>query len=147
LKLYAETSAVLTWVLNQDQGREIGHYVSAAEVVVASRLTIMEARRNLTRAALPEAVTAGMKGQLVTAQSGWQLISVDSVFDRVGMLFPAEPVRTLDAIHLATAVMLRELYPDLIVLSLDHRVRSNARALGFPVLPEMVTRTTADAPV
>jgi hypothetical protein len=44
-------------------------------------------------------------------------------------------VRTLDAIHLASALMSREVWPELGVLSLDDRVRANASALGYLVLP------------
>jgi hypothetical protein len=47
--------------------------------------------------------------------------------------FPSEPVRTLDAIHLASALFLRQAFPDLTVLSADDRVRANAAQLGFDV--------------
>ena len=53
----------------------------------------------------------------------------------VGQAFPMEPVRTLDAIHLVTALDLRATLSDLPVVSLDHRVRDNAKAFGFVVLP------------
>jgi len=51
------------------------------------------------------------------------------------MPFPVEPIRTLDAIHLASAILARAAVPDLALLSLDERVRANGRALGFTVLP------------
>lgn len=47
--------------------------------------------------------------------------------------FPVEPVRTLDAIHLATAVALGEPPALVTVVSRDLRIRDNAKALGFPV--------------
>jgi len=50
-------------------------------------------------------------------------------------------VRTLDALHLATALRIGEFRPDLSVLSLDHRIRENAIALGFEVLPAEQTDT------
>jgi hypothetical protein len=46
-----------------------------------------------------------------------------------------EPVRALDAIHLASALLAREVWEDLAVLSFDDRVRRNAVALGFTVVP------------
>jgi hypothetical protein len=49
--------------------------------------------------------------------------------------FPAEPIRTLDALHLASALNIAESFDDLAVLSLDRRIRSSARALGFEVNP------------
>ena len=53
------------------------------------------------------------------------------VLARAGRAFPVEPVRTLDAIHLATALEFVATYPDLRILSFDERVRSNAEALGI----------------
>ncbi len=55
--------------------------------------------------------------------------------ERAGQAFPKEPVRALDAIHLATALLVGAEQPDLVMLSLDPRVRRNAEALGFRVLP------------
>ena len=49
--------------------------------------------------------------------------------------FPGELIRALDAMHFATALVIRDIYPDLRVLSLDQRVRENAAALGFEVVP------------
>ena len=50
--------------------------------------------------------------------------------------FSAEPIRTLDAIHLATAVLARSLVDELVVLSLDERIRHSAEQMGFQVLPK-----------
>ncbi len=55
-----------------------------------------------------------------------------------GSRFPDEPVRTLDAIHLASMAFLRESLPDLVVLSTDERVRLNTVQLGFEVRPVAV---------
>jgi hypothetical protein len=57
------------------------------------------------------------------------------VAERAGGRFPLEPVRTLDAIHLASMAVLRESLPDLVVLSTDARVRENSAQLGFEVRP------------
>ena len=42
---------------------------------------------------------------------------------------------TLDAIHLASALLGRKAIPDLAMLSLDTRVRRAAHRLGFPLVP------------
>jgi len=49
--------------------------------------------------------------------------------------FPKEPVRTLDAIHLATALLGQSLVPDLELLSLDDRVRGPAAVMGLRLMP------------
>ena len=53
------------------------------------------------------------------------------VLARAGRAFPVEPVRTLDAIHLATALEFLAAFPDLAILALDRRVLANAIALGL----------------
>ena len=57
------------------------------------------------------------------------------VVERARQPFPVEPIRTLDALHLASALSARAAVPGLSVLTLDERIRQNARELGFPLLP------------
>ncbi len=57
----------------------------------------------------------------------------DEIFRRVGRRFPVEPIRTLDAVHIATLEMLREPPQSVAVVTRDRRVRDNARALGYAV--------------
>ena len=57
------------------------------------------------------------------------------VVERSRAAFPVEAIPLLDAIQLATALVLRNIQPDLRILSLDRRVRENAVALGFDVVP------------
>jgi hypothetical protein len=59
----------------------------------------------------------------------------EEVLARTGEDLPVEPVRTLDAIHLAALQIPAEVLPDLDVVSADERVRANATALGFGVMP------------
>jgi len=59
----------------------------------------------------------------------------DEVLTRTGESFPIEPLRTLDAVHIATAEFhSREIRPTT-VLSFDVRVRGNAEAMGLAVQP------------
>jgi hypothetical protein len=57
-----------------------------------------------------------------------------SVLDRAGSSFPL-PVKTLDAIHLATALQLRERrYQELVFATHDRQQGRAAAALGFEVI-------------
>lgn len=57
----------------------------------------------------------------------------EAVLARAGRPFPIEPIRTLDAVHLATAEALGE-PPQLVsVVTRDVRVSENARALGYAI--------------
>jgi predicted nucleic acid-binding protein len=62
------------------------------------------------------------------------LVSVtEDVLARVGRPFPIEPIRTLDAIHLATAELLGQAPALVTILTRDARIRDNAKALGYAV--------------
>jgi hypothetical protein len=62
------------------------------------------------------------------------ILDVDrAVLDRVRRPFPVELIRTLDAVHLATAEMLGEPAPLVTIVTRDGRVRENAEALGYVV--------------
>jgi predicted nucleic acid-binding protein len=57
----------------------------------------------------------------------------DDVLQRVRRPFPVEPVRTLDAVHLATAESLGEPPQLITIVTRDNRVRENASALGYSI--------------
>lgn len=108
--------------------------------MLTSCLTVVECERVLIRAMatnlLPEAVAAERRAVLARTAEHWVIFDLDAeVVERARRPFPAEPIRTLDAIHLGTAVLARSLGPDLAVLSLDERIRRSAEQMGFGVLP------------
>lgn len=57
----------------------------------------------------------------------------DDVLARVRRPFPVEPVRTIDAVHIATAESLGEPPQLITIVTRDSRVRDNATALGYSV--------------
>ncbi|MCP3979749.1 MAG: type II toxin-antitoxin system VapC family toxin [bacterium] len=134
--VYLESSAVLHWLLGQARAAEVRRAVDRAELVLTSTLTTTECERVLIRAEDPGGLKGGdaqrLRGMLERAQAAWTRMSVsDDVLTRAARPFPVEPVRTLDAIHLATALEFAAVYPDLRVLSYDRRIRGNAEALGI----------------
>ena len=140
MTLYAETSAVLRWLFNEPLGDTAFEALQGARKVVCARLTLIECRRAARRAVveahLPEAHLGDLLVVLGQAAARWAVLELSpDVAERAGARFPLEPVRTLDAIHLASMVVLRESLPDLTALSMDERVRRNALALGFDVIP------------
>ncbi len=107
----------------------------------ASELTLLECDRVLLRAVvkgrLKEAQAAERQGILGQAASHWSVLALSpEVFERARRPFPHEPVRTLDALQLASALSARALVPDLVLLSLDDRLRRSGRALGFRLVPD-----------
>jgi predicted nucleic acid-binding protein len=56
--------------------------------------------------------------------------------ERARQPFPGEPIRTLDAIHLASALVARTAIAGLTLLSLDDRVRKAGKKLGLDIIPD-----------
>ena len=141
MSVYAESSAILAWLLDEDAGPDIREILTASDVVMASDLTLIECDRVLRRAVLlgelTEAEAADRRGHLATAASHWHVLRISpGIVDRARQPFPGEPIRTLDAIHLASALAARGALPGLALMSLDERIRRAAAPLGFRVRPD-----------
>jgi predicted nucleic acid-binding protein len=140
LNLYAESSAILAWLLDEPAAPEVRRLLSDARLIVASDLTLIECDRVLLRASelkdLTEAETADRRAHLAAAVSQWQILHImHEIVDRARQPFSTEPIRTLDAIHLASALTARAAVAGLALLSLDERVRTAGKRLGFDLLP------------
>jgi predicted nucleic acid-binding protein len=140
VNLYAESSAVLSWLLDEETAPVVRQLLTDAEIILASDLTLIECDRVLIRAIhlgeLTEAEAADRRAQLSAAASHWHVLRMaGEVVDRARQPFPGEPIRTLDAIHVASTLVARTAVAGLKLLSLDERVRNAARKLGIEVLP------------
>lgn len=138
--VYAESSALLAWLLEEPAKAPVGKLLSDAEQIVASVFTPLECARTLRRGRHTRRFSAEVAEQaervLRTLIMGWTVMGVtDDIMDRALGPFPAEPVRTLDALHLATADVARQSLGALTMLSVDERVRRNAAAIGLAVAP------------
>jgi predicted nucleic acid-binding protein len=141
MNLYAESSAVLSWLLDESSASEVRRLLVEADIIVASDLTLIECDRVLLRAVgqgeLTEADAADRRAHLANAAAHWHILRVAAeIVDRARQPFPEEPIRTLDAIHLASALTARAAIAELKLLSLDDRVRKSAKKLGLQLLPE-----------
>jgi predicted LPLAT superfamily acyltransferase len=140
VNVYAESSAVLAWLLAESSQRATLDCLQGAKHVFTSSLTGVECARALARARALKRISAveelaGLR-MLDEALASWHIHEMgDEVIARARISFPIEPVRTLDALHLATVDALRAAGLDVTFLSLDSRVRENAIALGFTVTP------------
>lgn len=141
MTIYAETSAVLAWLLAEPSGSRVASFLRPPSPVVVSDLTLIECDRTLRRLVRQrpdsEADAGVLRSRFVALAAGWTIEPIArAVVDRAMASFPDDAIRSLDAIHLATALVIRAATGDLDVLSLDERIRSNAVALGFRVLPD-----------
>lgn len=137
--VYAESSAVLSWLLGEPLGPAVRNALAEAEFVVTSDLTLIECDRALHRAKslgqLSAESFAELSGELRRVAKGWTLLRLsDEIVERARGEFPEEPIRSLDALHLASAMATRELLPETAILTFDDRVRRCGRGLGLTVL-------------
>jgi predicted nucleic acid-binding protein len=136
--IYFETSALLAWLMGEPSGAGVRGKIDESETVVTSVLTIVEAERALIRAEARNLISAGdaekLRGLLARSKSGWVLMEIsEDVRDRASRFFPVEPIRTLDAIHLATALIFMRVYPSLELFTFDQRILKNAGLLGIGI--------------
>jgi predicted nucleic acid-binding protein len=137
---YAESSAVLAWLLGEPKQTAVREALARAERVASSSLTTLECARGLVRAVTMGRVSRTQELAAVQvlhgATASWMILEMaGGVLDRARARFPHEPLRTLDALHLATAVLLLEAHGSLTMVSLDDRIRANSSALGFAIAP------------
>jgi len=141
MNIYAESSAVLAWLLGEETAEAVRASLGSATHVVASDLTLVECDRVLFRAVARGEMTEGeasdRRAHLVAASAHWHRLRLaGDVVDRARLRFPGESIRALDALHLGAALAARSALAGLQFLSLDDRIRTAARQLGFRLQPD-----------
>ena len=134
--VYAETSAILAWLLGESNASVTVGVLNNAGEIVTSALTEVEVRRALVRISsegmLSEAATTHLLGIFEATWRAWSVMEITAaVRTRASMRYPVEPVRSLDAIHLATALEFTKVVATLGVLSFDTRITDNLDPLGL----------------
>jgi len=133
---YIETSALLAALLEQDIAAQ--QMLRAPGRRVTSALTFAEANRGVVRARVTGRLTAIQERRAIQALETFaarcDVVGIAApVLERAGRPFPIEPIRTLDAIRLATVELLGDQPQFVTVLTRNTKVRDNARALGFAI--------------
>jgi hypothetical protein len=106
-----------------------------SELVTASDLTLIECDRVLIRAVvlgeIDEAKADDRRAHLNAAAAHWHVWRLSAeIVDRARRPFPMEPIRALDAIHLASALAVRSVVHGVEFLSLDDRIVDRASSSG-----------------
>jgi len=124
--IYLDSSAIVKLVVREAESAALIRYLRRRRPLVSSAL----ARTEVARSLLPLGVAAGQRAEDVLARI--ELIRLnDRVLTTAGAILPPD-VRSLDAIHLATAKLLG---PELKrLVTYDARMASAARALGLVVV-------------
>jgi predicted nucleic acid-binding protein len=123
--IYLDSSAIVKLAVREPESAALRRYLKRRRPIVSSAL----ARTEVTRALLPLGPAAVERGRDVLSRIELARIS-DRVLTAAGSLMPAD-LRSLDAIHLATA---QQLGADLArIVTYDERMVAGAKALGWTV--------------
>lgn len=128
---YVDASALVKHYLDEVDSSVAEEYLTADPVLVTSWITEVEVRRNLARALSGKDLTA-MRSRVMADLEAFAMVSCDEgVAHAAAEIGEALGVRSLDAIHLASAQRLR--VEGLVFLTFDLRQGQAARSLGFVV--------------
>ncbi len=132
--LYLDTSVALRATLERGTTAEIEARIAAAPALVTSRLSLVESARALLRLRQQGSVTEGRLADarreldaLWTRCELWEL--TPAVCDLACHVAPERPLRTLDALHLATFLLARRRIEGLELLTADERLEEAAGSL------------------
>lgn len=137
--VFLETSALVSILFDEPSAPDILNILNRNEIMIASSLALIESGRAITRAESLRRITGRdanrLRRLLRSSSEEWQIIELNEhIVRRAQEPFPVEPIRTLDALHLATLEHVSSLVPSVEVLTLDRRIRENATALGCTLI-------------
>jgi predicted nucleic acid-binding protein len=122
---YLDSSALVKLAVREPESAALRRYLRRRRPLITSAL----ARTEVTRALLPLGREAVRRGHDVLARVD-QVRITDRVLDAAGAMLPVE-LRSLDAIHLATAQQLGAALAR--VVTYDERMTAAAKQLGVTV--------------
>lgn len=120
---YADASALVRLVIAEPESASMSAFIESFDEVVTSRVGIIETRRTALR-------REGPIGLLDTVLASVGALELDAAIAATAAVLEPSTLRTLDAIHLATAMAL---YHVDAFVTYDARLAESARALGLPV--------------
>lgn len=131
--LYLDSSAILRPVLEQGLSPDVEARLAEADVLLTSRLSLVETARAFQRVRLrgekPEALIADAERAVRSLWRHCEIWELSAeVCELAEIVAPATHLRSLDALHLATYTLARREIEDLELLTADDRLREAAGA-------------------
>ena len=122
---YVDASAVVKLIVRAPESESFQRWYVEAERVATSRVGIVEIERAARR-------QSHIESRRMQVLSELEIIELDAAIGRLASGVGPASIRTLDAIHLASAMRLQ---PDLdAFVTYDDRLAAAARAIGLPVI-------------
>ncbi|MGY4706880.1 type II toxin-antitoxin system VapC family toxin [Candidatus Bipolaricaulota sp. J31] len=137
--LYLDTSALVKLYIQEPGSKEVKELVAAARIVSTSRVSYVEARAGIARKFREGELTEEERRRIVRdLEEDWKnyfIVEVsESVAELGGELTDRYPLRGFDAIHLASALLLKNrTRSDVSFSCFDKRLREAAKAEGLDV--------------
>jgi predicted nucleic acid-binding protein len=134
--VYVDASVIVAATLDQPGALRGVRWAAAvsSELIVAELLGTLDRLRLTSRT--PDGELAQLREEAERNLAKLDLVPIDrAVLRRAGGAFPM-PVKTLDAIHLATALLWGEQAGEIVFLTLDRQLANAARACGLTVYPD-----------
>ena len=125
MRLYADASALVKLLVAEPESAALARAIPANAEVVSSAVSVVEVARAVRVAELDDEAEPDAAGLL----AGCTLVDVDGPILYAAAALVSSELRTLDAIHLATAVAVG---PDA-VLVYDRRLANGAAGAGLQV--------------
>jgi len=134
LNVYVDSSVLLRVVLGEPGRLRIWSKITTP---VASELIRLECLRTIDRArirfGLPDQEVASRRAAVLEAIDTFLLVPIQpAVLERAAEPFPTL-LGSLDALHLASALLVRDRFDELVLATHDEALALAARAVGFRV--------------
>ncbi len=134
--LYIETSAILAWLFSEPNSLLAREQMDQSDLVVTSTLSLLETERVIVRAISQKLMDSDegrrLRELFLDTSTSWARMELTrEIREGASQAFPVEPVRSLDAIHLSTALEFLKIYPEMKMLSFDKRINDNIPLLGL----------------
>ena len=123
---YVDSSALVKLIVEETGSHSMARWYVEAERVLISRVGIVETRR---AAARHDDLDPGLIDQVLRSVAVFEL---DEQIERDAVAIRPSSVRSLDAIHLATAMAMLPAIDAFVTY--DERLAEAARSLGLPVV-------------
>ena len=136
--LYLDTSALLKAFIAEDGTSEVRAWMQAADVHASSAIAGLETASALARLAREggsKAVISKAKAAFEEAWKDFAQVEVDEILGESARLVASHPLRSLDAIHLASALRIQRSGHAIHFACFDDRLRAAARKEGLEILP------------
>jgi predicted nucleic acid-binding protein len=131
--VYVDTSAVLRAVLERGMSPDVETKLGGARYVITSRLSLVEAARALARLRVAGTGEAAIADATREVDALWARVTLweltPAVCELAGHVGPQLPLRTLDALHLATWLLARRRLGEVELLTSDERLARASAAM------------------